>query len=134
MVPAVTVFSLDGRPLRQIGRAGQGPGDIWRAASGVGWIGDTLWIADDRRIQLFTADERVPEQVIEFTLPVPDEGTRLTPGRMLADGTLLAGRRSISDWRAWLTATSLPLRRLSRSGEVLDTIAIVEWSDNAVEF
>ena len=60
---------LDGQLLRQIGRAGQGPGDIERAASGVGWIGDTLWIADARRIQLFTTDERVPEQVIQFSLP-----------------------------------------------------------------
>ena len=32
MVPAVTVFSLDGQVLRRIGRAGQGPGDIQLAA------------------------------------------------------------------------------------------------------
>ena len=134
MVPAVTVFSLDGRVLRRIGRAGQGPGDFQLAAFGVGWIGDTLWIADDHRIQLFTTNERVPEEVIQFALPMPEEGTRLTPGRMLADGTLVAGRRSITDWRAWLTASSLPLRRLSRSGEILDTIAIVDWSSSAVEY
>ena len=134
MVPAVKVFSLDGQFLREIGRAGQGPGDISGAASGVGWIGDTLWIADRRRIQLFTTSERVPDEVIQFTMPRPEEGTRLTPGRMLADGTLVAGRRSITDWRAWLTATSLPLRRVSRSGEVIDTLAIVDWSSNAVEY
>ena len=34
----------------------------------------------------------------------------------------------------WLTASSLPLRRLSRSGEVIDTLAIVDWSSNAVEY
>ena len=134
MVPAIKVFSLDGELLRQIGRAGQGPGDISRAASGVGWIGDTLWIADLGRIQLFTNDDRVPEQVIEFTLPMPGEGTRITPGRLLEDGTLIGGRRSITDWRAWLTAPSLPLRRLSRSGEILDTIAVVDWSSSAVEY
>lgn len=134
MVPAVTVFSLDGRVLRHIGRAGEGPGDIQLAASGVGWIGDTLWIADQNRIQLFATDERVPEEVIQFALSAPGEGTMLTPGRMLADGTVLAGRRRISDWRNWLTAPSLPLRRLSRSGEVLDTIAIVNWSENTVEY
>lgn len=133
MVPAVKVFSLDGQFLRDIGRAGQGPGDISGAASGVGWIGDTLWIADRSRIQLFTTSERVAE-VVQFSMPVPEEGTRLTPGRMLADGTLVAGRRSITDWRAWLTASSLPLRRLSRSGEVIDTLALVDWSSNAVEY
>jgi len=134
MVPTVKVFSLDGQFLREIGRAGQGPGDISGAASGVGWIGDTLWIADRSRIQLFTTSERVPDEVIQFTMPMPEEGTRLTPGRMLADGTLVGGRRSITDWRAWLTASSLPLRRLSRSGEVIDTLAIVDWSSNAVEY
>jgi len=56
MVPAVTVFSPDGTPLRQIGRAGNGPGDIQWAAFGVGWVGDTLWIADETRVQLFTSD------------------------------------------------------------------------------
>ena len=134
MVPAVKVFSLDGQFLREIGRAGQGPGDISGAASGVGWIGDTLWIADRSRIQLFTTSESVPDEVIQFTMPMPEEGTRLTPGRMLADGTLVAGRGSITDWRAWLTASSLPLRRLSRSGDVVDTLAIVNWSSNAVEY
>lgn len=134
MVPAVTVFSLDGRVLRQIGRAGQGPGDIQLAAFGVGWIGDTLWIADQHRIQLFTTNERVPEEVVDFALPMPQEGTRLTPGRMLADGSVLAGRRSITDWQAWVTAPSLALRRISHAGEILDTIASVEWSSNAVEY
>ena len=134
MVPAVTVFSLDGQLLRQIGRAGQGPGDIQLAAFGVGWIGDTLWIADRQRIQLFTTNERVPEEVIDFALPVPKEGTRLTPGRMLADGSVLAGRRSLTDWQAWVTAPSLALRRISRAGQILDTIASVEWTSNAVEY
>ena len=135
MVPAITVFSLDGQVLRRIGRAGQGPGDIQLAGLGVGWIADTLWIADLNRIQLFTTDERVPEEVIQFSLGVPEEGSRLTPGRMLADGTLI-GRRVITDGRARLSqgvSPGLALRRLSRSGEVLDTIATIHWPDNAVQ-
>ena len=135
-VPAITVFSLDGRVLRRIGRAGQGPGDIQLVATGVGWIEDTLWIADFGRIQLFTTNERVPDRVIQFNLPMPDEGTRLTPGRLLADGSLI-GARGITDWRTWLSrgaSRGLALRRLSLSGEVLDTIAAIDWSDNAVEY
>lgn len=96
MVPAVTVFSLDGQPLRRIGRAGQGPGDIQWAVFGVGWVGDTLWVADFDRIQLFTTNERVPDEVIRFHVSVPGEGSTLTPGRMLADGTFL-GIRGITD-------------------------------------
>ena len=135
-VPAVTVFSLDGQVLRRIGRAGQGPGDIQLLVTGVGWIGNTLWIADFGRIQLFTTDERVPERVIQFNLPMPNEGSRLTPGRLLADGSLI-GARGVTDWRTWLSqgaGRGLALRRLSPSGEVLDTIATIDWSDNAVEY
>ena len=135
MEPSVTVFSLDGQVLRRIGRAGRGPGDFELLARGVGWIGDTLWVADLNRIQLFTTDERVPAQVIQFSRSVPEEGSRLGPGRMLSDGTLI-GRRRTTDGRAWSSRGENPglaLRRLSRSGEVLDTIAIVEWPGNAIE-
>ena len=137
LVPAVTVFSLDGRVLRRIGRAGRGPGDFELAATNVGWIGDTLWVADRSRIQLFTTDERVPEQVIRFNLPVPEEGTRFTPGRVLADGTLIGKRTWTGGTGAWLSRGADPglaLRRLSRSGEVLDTIATIHWPGNAVEY
>ena len=135
MVPAVTVYSLDGRVLRRIGRAGQGPGDFQLAAISVGWIGDTLWVADLNRVQLFHTDERVPEEVIQFSRSVPEEGSRLSPGRMLADGTLI-GMRVTTDGRVLSSRGDNPglaLRRLSRSGEVLDTIAIMDWSGNAVE-
>lgn len=135
MVPAVTVFSLRGRLLRLIGRAGRGPGDIQFAAFGVGWVGDTLWIADETRIQLFTTDERVPEEVIDFHLNEREEGSSFTPGRMLADGTFI-GMRAITDGTAWSSqgaGPGLALRRFSRSGEILDTIAIMDWSDNAIE-
>ena len=135
MVPAVTVFSLDGHVLRRIGRAGRGPGDIEFAATGLGWLGDTLWVADLNRIQLFTTDERVPDQVIQFSRGVPEEGSRLVPGRMLADGTLI-GRRRTTSGRAWSSQGAnlgLALRRLSRSGEILDTIATIEWPGNTIE-
>ncbi len=135
MVPSVTVFSLDGQVLRRIGRAGRGPGDFEMLARGVGWIADTLWVADLNRIQLFSANERVPAQVIQFSTSVPEEGSRLSPGRMLADGTLV-GRRRITDGRAWSSRghnPGLALRRLSRFGDVLDTIATVEWPGNAIE-
>ncbi len=81
------------------------------------------------------ADERRPEQIIQFSRSVPEEGSSLFPGRMLADGTLV-GRRLTTDGRALSSRGENPglaLRRLSRSGEVLDTIATVEWPGNAIE-
>ena len=137
LVPAITVFSLDGRVLRRIGRAGQGPGDFELAATNVGWLGDTLWIADAYRLQLFTTNEFVPEEVIRFNLTVPEEGAFLTPRRVLADGTLIGSRIWTAGWGPWLSRGADPglaLRRLSRSGEVLDTIATIHWPDNSVAF
>lgn len=137
LVPAITVFSVDGQFLRRIGRAGQGPGDFDLVATKVGWIGDTLWVADRRRVQLFTNDELVPDQVIEFNLPVPEEGSRLTPTHVLADGSLLGRRIWTAGLGPWLSRGAdpgLPLRRLSRFGEVLDTIATIHWPDNALEY
>ena len=136
-MPAITVFSLDGQVLRRIGRAGQGPGDFELAATNVGWIGDTLWITDRSRLQLFTADERRPEEVIRFQLSVPEEGLFLAPQRVLADGTLLGRRIFTAGLGPWLSRGADPglaLRRLSRSGEVLDTISTIHWPDNAVEY
>ncbi len=133
--PAVSVFSRDGQLLRRIGRAGRGPGDFELAVTALGWIGDTLWVADLERLQLFTVNERVPDQVIQFSVDVPEEGSRLMPRRLLADGTVVASRR-ITDMSARAARgedPGLPLRRLSPSGEVLDTIATVEWPGSLIE-
>ena len=137
LVPAITVFAPDGRLLRRIGRAGLGPGDFELSATAVGWIGDTLWVADRSRIQLFTTDPVVPREVIRFNLIVPEEGAFLTPARLLMDGTLVGKRTWTAGWGPWLTqgaGPGLALRRLSRSGEVLDTIATVHWPDNALQY
>ena len=89
LVPAITVFSLDGQVLRRIGRAGQGPGDFELAASNVGWIRDTLWVADPYRVQLFTTNEFVPEEVIRFNLTVPEDACgRYAPRQSYLDGRL----------------------------------------------
>lgn len=46
----------EGRPLRRIGRAGSGPGEF-KGGSNIGWLGDTLWVADRglRRVTLIVA-------------------------------------------------------------------------------
>jgi hypothetical protein len=49
---AVRLFSANGASIAKIGRAGAGPGEF-RTISRVGWLGDTVWIAD-RSLQRFT--------------------------------------------------------------------------------
>ena len=45
-VKGVLVFDQDGRFVRQIGRAGAGPGEF-RQPAAFGWHGDTLWVLDN---------------------------------------------------------------------------------------
>jgi hypothetical protein len=57
----VRVFAGDGRLLRTIGRAGEGPGEFTQYVGRIGIIGDTLWSLDDarRRLNLFRRDGTV---------------------------------------------------------------------------
>ncbi len=48
-------FSREGKFLGSVGRKGRGPGEFERLA-GIGWLGDTLWAADQngQRLHLFS--------------------------------------------------------------------------------
>ncbi|HEX7049357.1 MAG TPA: 6-bladed beta-propeller [Longimicrobiales bacterium] len=50
-LPAVRVFDADGTYIRQIGRKGGGPGE-YTIPVGLGFLGDTVWIADWARRHL----------------------------------------------------------------------------------
>jgi 6-bladed beta-propeller len=56
-VKGVTVFDQEGHFVRQIGRAGEGPGEF-RQLAAFGWHGDTLWVLDNLlyRVSRFTLD------------------------------------------------------------------------------
>ena len=51
----VRIFSADGRLVRTTGRRGQGPGEF-ENPSGMGFLGDTVWVTDTRRMTLLSAD------------------------------------------------------------------------------
>jgi hypothetical protein len=50
----ILVFDHSGRFVRTVGRRGEGPGEFVQP-TGMGWVGDTLWVSDQRlaRIALF---------------------------------------------------------------------------------
>ncbi len=123
-VPAVSVFTPMGRFVRTIGRAGQGPGEFDVSAIRVGWKADTLWVTDTRSVHLFGPDDRVLRQ-LRFSARVPDEGSRLLPVVPLPDGTVLPRRVLSGDIPRYFRAERLAVRRLSESGAVLDTIAVL---------
>lgn len=115
-------FGPDGRLLRVFGGNGEGPGEF-RGPSSLGWIGDSLWVADSRtgRFSVFSAGG---DFIYSFR-PLVDLGG--TPGNrpprprgVLADGTLwgespqFAGEEQNGQPR--------PIMRMDREGAVIDTI------------
>ena len=121
----VSVFLPDGRPAGRVGRAGSGPGEFASDPRRMGWRADTLWVSDRFVTQFFLADG-TPVRQVSFSVPMPAEGSRFAPGTPLADGTFLPYRTVNQESERFLLRHRAPLRRLSASGEIVDTIAMVE--------
>jgi hypothetical protein len=132
-VPWIQVYDSRGRPVRKLGSAGQGPAEFVYAPTHLGWRGDTLWAAESSGgLHLFSPEGPQLGRV-KFATPVHAEATMYTGGRPLQDGSVLGGGFRTMGWGAGTpkdfdyvyTADRLPILRFSRSGEILDTIALV---------
>jgi len=121
----VSVFRSDGRPAGRVGRVGSGPGEFASPPRRLGWRADTLWVSDRFVTQFFLADG-TPARQVNFSIPMPAEGSRFAPGTPLADGTFLPYRTVNQQSERFLLRYRAPLRRVSASGEIVDTIAMVE--------
>ena len=121
----IRVFRPDGRPAGRIGRQGEGPGEWPSPLSHVGWRGDTLWVSHRLGTQFLSADGEEFRRV-SFRIRLPAEGSHLNPGRPLPDGTFLPYRTVNEDSRLFLKADRAALRRVSASGSIVDTLAMVE--------
>lgn len=129
----VSVFLPDGQPAGRIGRAGSGPGEFTSDPRRMGWQADTLWVSDRFVTQFFLADG-TPIRQVSFRTPMLEEGSRFAPGTPLADGTFLPYRTVNEQAERFLLRQRAPLRRVSASGEIVDTIAMVErhLADHAI--
>ncbi|MDE2719179.1 hypothetical protein [Candidatus Palauibacter polyketidifaciens] len=121
----IRVFRSDGRPAGMIGRQGEGPGEWALPLRHAGWLGDTLWVSHRLGTQFLSADGEEIRRV-SFRIRLPAEGSHLSPGRPLPDGTFLPSRSVNEDAGLFLKAGRAALRRVSASGEIVDTLAMVE--------
>lgn len=90
-IPAIRVFDAQGVFLRQIGRRGDGPGEL-RAPVSWGITGERVWIADQRlgRLSIFTLDgELVSDRRLDPTVE-GRAGAGVAPIQALPAGGFLA--------------------------------------------
>ena len=114
----IAVFAADGRYLRSFGRRGQGPGEF-QVVGRMGWIGDTLWVVDFGRLQLFNSSFHFARSITFPTLKPPAGVSRMIPGPILADGSVLGIPVIVDSGRL------APIVRLSKLGDIIDTLAHV---------
>ncbi len=125
MPPEVRVFSPDGRWLRTIGRAGEGPGEFSGVPNWFGLLADTLWVFDSRkwRFSWFGPTGaflfETPATGVWVETDLPGLTVRVMPWYPLSNGLILSAP-SIPAGQD--TDFSVPEIRFDRSGEVVDTI------------
>jgi len=121
--PTVRVFGSDGALVRQIGRRGEGPGEFIRPGR-IGFRGDSLWVLDGVRLSLFGPSEALIRQT-RTNVSAGELPCGFTGAWLLADGTLTAEGSCAVDAIVSGAIPSLPILKVSESGVILDTIAIV---------
>ena len=127
--PRVAIFGQDGSWLRDVGRAGDGPGEF-RRPSHIGLADGRVWVGDPSggRLEVF-GPEYTPVASYRWDLATDSLDTRAVPTILLSDGSILAGPGSLNigaavrgslRYRSYLRATTAgePTELLYR--EVLD--------------
>ena len=129
---SILVFSAQGQLLRTIGRKGEGPGEF-QTVGRTGWTSDTLWALNFRNINLFTANGAFVRRITPTALPnLGPHITIPTPGPLLADGTIMVIPNVSSGAIANGDINSAPVIRVTQSGTLVDTLAIVSLAGNGI--
>lgn len=119
----IRVHDPEGRPVRTIGRAGEGPGEF-RSPGNMGFHGDTLWVFDDDTYR-FTWYHATGALIESRAFPV-DIGDRThTPPRprgLLRDGTIRGRSMSWSQDIAEGRLTHQVEVTFDTTGAVIDTM------------
>lgn len=119
----VRVYSRTGSYLREFGRQGEGPGEFGNP-TGMGWIEDTLWIADSRlqRVSFFDTEGNFLESApLAYDPPGPRFNSTVAQA-VFSDGSIVL--------RPWTPArrvasgeiSSVPILRVPPGDRALDTL------------
>jgi hypothetical protein len=130
-IPAVYLLSENGSSKTTVIREGAGPGEM-REISISGWLGDTLWIFDNRMSRFnFLA----PEGRFLRTEAHDRRCTRSSTWGLLADGGCLEGvDRRHAYARGNEARPPLVLQAVNGSRKSPDTLGTIDFSGSVVQF
>lgn len=128
----VRVFGSDGTALGSIGGRGDGPGELQNAAA-MGWVGDTLWVMDNRGYR-FNQYDASGEFLGSFSVPFEfGERGEAGPPRargLLADGTVHGAVPAFSHLIQDGSLTHDAPVLLGRDGTVLQELPRIRFGRN----
>jgi hypothetical protein len=115
----IRVHGPGGARLRVIGRRGQGPGEF-SGMTAMGVAGDTLWVLEGFRIQLFRGDGTLISTARAEPFQAAGSGVVVRPLAMGDGGHFTS--EVVSRAAAYGTETRVPRLRFDASGAVVDTV------------
>jgi hypothetical protein len=118
----IRVFDAAGKPLRDRGRPGQGPGEF-RGLRAAGFLGDTMWVTDAGKRHLVRYSKSGEASTTKWSESLSRPGNE-APIALLADGSTVVhgfvdnGRTLQGIWDRWEL-----FLRVRQGVAILDTIA-----------
>jgi hypothetical protein len=131
----VAVHDASGRPMGDVSRSGQGPGEFGRVGT-VGMVGDTLWVLDqgEVRFELFDGGGNfIGSRKIEIRLGKSFAEYGPQPTQLMRDGSVVGLYPVPSSAVADGSRTQMTYVHMSDAGEALDTIATWDISNTTLE-
>lgn len=119
----VRVFSRAGEFVRDLGRRGEGPGELMRP-NRMGWHGSRLWVTEAMSGRLTFFDVATGEaETIQYRANVPGSLHRWMPFAVLANGRIVASPEISTGPEGLMAASEVPLIVTEPDGTLRDTLA-----------
>ena len=130
---AIFVYDHAGNFVRRVGRDGEGPGEF-RMPATMGWLGDTLWVADPRlaRITLFTRAGEVRGTLRILYDPRSPHHAASLPQALLADGWGVVEPTGIPPTGMDIARLRTPVVKVDRKGRAVDTLLVKPFASGFV--
>ncbi|MCY3698327.1 MAG: 6-bladed beta-propeller [Gemmatimonadetes bacterium] len=118
----VRVFSRAGEFVRDLGRQGEGPGELLQP-SGMGWHRSRLWVREPRSARLtFFNVETGEAETIRYRANVPGSLQQWAPAAVLANGRFVASPSVTTVPGGGMTASEIALVVTEPDGTLRDTL------------